>query len=394
MSKLLKLGICISHPIQYKAPLFRRLAAQPGLELRVFFFSDTGLAAKSDPYHGTTAKWDIPLLKGYHSEIMHNWWPSDAFRPWGIGPYANFSIIGKVAQCDAVVIHSYTSLSDWMAWLVARIRGIPVLFFGDMYGRANDTARQQVRRRLASKMLSGCAAVLAIGSVARDVYVNEYGIEPGRIFLAPYAVDNDFFTEASTSLRADQGVLRSMLGLKPDTPIVLCVAGMVPKKRQADLIEAVARLRAKCQLVFVGHGPLMGEIQALAKSRRVDCVFAGFINQSELPKYYAAADVFALPSLWEEFGLVVNEAMCCGLPVVASETVAATKDLVINGGNGFVFGPGDVETLSMRLGELLVSPSMRQAFGRRSQEMIREWSYNQAVQGILDALRMAVGKRA
>lgn len=383
-----RLAVCLSHPIQYKVPLLRLLSQHPQIsQLKAFFYADTGLVAQANAYHGTAVQWDIPLLDGYEYEFLPSRLVGTGGRRYRIAP----SVFARIfrGRWDAVLIHSYTYPSDWLAWLACRLRGIPVLFGGEMYPVNYRYQPSFIERSLAPSlkraMVKGCNACLAIGSVAREV-LEGMGVPPERIFPAPYAVDNERFIAHAAALAPERSQLRSWLGISPDLPVVLCVAGMVPVKRQQDLIEALARLHVPAQLVLVGSGPLLENVRALCQQRLPGAILPGFVNQSALPEYYAAADIFALPSEAETFGLVVNEAMCFGLPIVASSGVAATRDLVHHGDNGFVFPPGDVQALASYLEILLTDPDRRRRSGERSREIIAGWSHDASVRGILSAL--------
>ncbi len=188
--------------------------------------------------------------------------------------------------------------------------------------------------------------------------------------------------------------IKQELGIPPDQLVVLCVAGMVYKKHQQDLIRAMAKIKTPARLILVGDGPLMDQVRKICEDELPETILTGFINQSELPRYYAIADIFVLPSLWEEFGLVVNEAMCGGLPVITTCTVAASKDLIIEGENGFTYAPGDVNALAEKLGLLLDDDGMRARFGMRSLEIIKGWNYDRTVKGILDALDYVHGRKS
>jgi glycosyltransferase involved in cell wall biosynthesis len=355
--------------------------------MKAYFYSDTGLVARADSYHGTAAKWDVPLLDGYEYELLSSRVVHAASRSFRITP----SILSRISQdpWDAIIIHSYTYPNDWLVWFARKLQGAPVLFYGDMYPVNNKNVPNLLERAIASPMkkmmVRGSDACLSISSVARDV-LEALGVPRQRIFPAPYAVDNERFMAHAAALAPERSQLRSRLGLSPDLPVVLCVAGMVPIKRQQDLIEALARLDIPTQLVLVGGGPLLEDMRTLCKNRLPDCLLPGFVNQSALPEYYAASDIFVLPSTSETFGLVINEAMCFGLPIVASEGVAATRDLVCHGENGYIFPPGDVEALASFLEMLLVDDDQRRTFGERSREIVVGWSYDATVHGILRAL--------
>ena len=163
---------------------------------------------------------------------------------------------------------------------------------------------------------------------------------------------------------------------------------LIEKKRPSDLLKAfecVSKTQ-KAVLVYVGAGSLERELKQQAEVKHLPVVFAGFQNQTELPKWFAIADVFALPSGDEPWGLVVNEAMCFSLPVVASDQVGAAGDLVRGGVNGFVFSSGDARSLSEHLELLLSDPLLRARFGQKSREIIEHWSYRENVNGILTCL--------
>jgi len=392
----MRLAICLSHPIQYKSPLLRRLAKQPGLNLQVYYYSDRGIVNKKNTYHEVIPAWDIPLLDGYSSEFIPNLVNEEKWNLTFIQPFVNTKIVPLInaGKFDAIILHSYLYPSDWFAFVTAKIKRVAVLFYGDMYpsGR-NSSIRRIGKSILSSVMIRGSAACLAIGSVARQVFLDEYHIPEERVFLAPYAVDNDYFISMNNGCRGERNSIKNRLGIPPVSPVVLCVAGMISVKRQIDLIDAMTRLKKLAQLVLVGHGPSMHSVQAYAIKKLPTTIFTGFVNQSELPRYYAAADLFVLPSQTEVFGLVVNEAMCASLPVITSNAVAASCDLIREGENGFTFPPGDVDQLADEIDRLLDDELLRQKFGQRSLEIISGWNLDRTVDGIMAALNYVAGRK-
>jgi glycosyltransferase involved in cell wall biosynthesis len=205
-------------------------------------------------------------------------------------------------------------------------------------------------------------------------------------------VDNEFFMSLGDRWRAQREEVRQQLGFPPGLPTVLYSGKFTPRKRPMDLIEAASRVRTALGILFVGDGPLRSALESEVLRRKLKYVrFVGFQNQSALPRFLAAADIFACPSSYESYGLAVNEAMCMELPVLATTAVSAAADLVRNGENGFLFPVGDVEALAQRLDQLAVSPEICGAMGRRSREMIRDWNYDACVEGVLDALEYVGG---
>jgi glycosyltransferase involved in cell wall biosynthesis len=188
----------------------------------------------------------------------------------------------------------------------------------------------------------------------------------------------------------DRSATRAMLGVTDEAPIILYAAKFSPRKRAGDLIRAAAILKrfgTAFHLVMVGSGELENELRALAVEGGVgDTRFPGFVNQSELPRLYAACDIFVLPSEDEPWGLAVNEAMSAGLPVVVASEVGCVADLVRDGVNGLIFAAGDVEGLAARLRGLTADQGERARMGAASKEIIARWSFAECLTGLRQAL--------
>jgi len=159
-------------------------------------------------------------------------------------------------------------------------------------------------------------------------------------------------------------------------------------KQPLLLLEAYKRVRQKfpCALLYVGDGPLRREIEKRAKQEAIpDVQITGFLNQSEIPQAYVAGDILVLPSAHEPWGLVVNEAMNFALPIIVSDRVGCTPDLVHEGESGFVFPYHSVDSLARAIETLVTDPGRRRSFGQRSLEIIADWGLGQTVKGIMDA---------
>ena len=132
---------------------------------------------------------------------------------------------------------------------------------------------------------------------------------------------------------------------------------------------------------------MRAEAERYAAAHKLDLVrFCGFLNQTELPKAYVAADAFVLPSSYEPWGLVVNEAMCFGLPVIVSDRVGAAPDLVHKGSNGYIYPSGDVDALAASLAAVVRDPELCRRMGRQSKSLISSWGIDQTAAGVVDAL--------
>jgi glycosyltransferase involved in cell wall biosynthesis len=396
-----RVACLVSHPIQYQAPLFRYLAARPGIDLTVFFLSDLSVRAYRDAGFGVNVKWDVPLLDGYRHEFLPRVGSGSGlsfWRPWTFGLRARL----RRAHFDALWVHGYAHRGCLAGIAAAKSLGIPVMLRGEsnLLSETDDALKLGVKRIAIPALLRTIDATLAIGKLNRDYYLH-YGVATSRIFPMPYAVDNEFFRTAAERALPHREALRTELGLNSARAVILFASKMQPHKRAGDLLEAYARLSSDglaepaAYLVFAGDGEERAHLERRARDLKWDSIrFIGFKNQSELPALYDLCDVFVLPSQREPWGLVVNEAMNAGKPIVLSDRVGAGPDLVEDGINGFVYPAGDVAALANRLRHLIENPEPRAAMGVRSLEKIARLDFAADRDGLLAALDSIAGKKA
>jgi glycosyltransferase involved in cell wall biosynthesis len=204
----------------------------------------------------------------------------------------------------------------------------------------------------------------------------------------PFAVDNEYFTRLTQQY--DKKALREEMGIPQDQPIILFASKLLERKRPLDLLVAFHRLqqeKVSAALVFVGSGEQELQLKHYARKHDLsDVHFLGFKNQSDLPKYYSLADVFVFPAENEPWGLVLNEVMCAGLPIVAAREIGAVPDLLRHGENGFTYEAGDINQLTSYLRQLLEAPEKRMLMGRHSRAIIGQWTYERGVLSVVEAL--------
>ena len=216
-----------------------------------------------------------------------------------------------------------------------------------------------------------------------------------KIFDCPYFVDNDRFSSSALELFNHRAQLRAQWQI-PDRACCFLFAGkMIAKKRPLDLLQAVSKVRdcgAPVHVLMVGTGELLDEAKVFAEKEKLPVTFAGFLNQTEMPKAYVAADCLVLPSdAGETWGLVVNEATACGIPAIVSDHVGCGPDLVLEGQTGVVFPLGDIAALSEKIGALASEPAKLRAMGKAAQQrVVNYYSINRAVEGTLAAIDAAV----
>lgn len=386
-----RLAYLVSHPIQYQAPLLRRIAQEPDIDLTVFFCSDFSVEEFADSGFGRVIQWDVPLLDGYKYEFLPGFVKTDRVTLWR--PF-NYGLRRRLrnGHFDAIWIHGYMRPYHWAAIAAAKSLGMRVLVRDEatLFSRQRGLARKAAKQVFFWLLRLGVDAFLAIGS-ANAGYYRHLGVPRDRIFLVPYAVDNDFFERRATEARKSRKQLRISLGLDPLRPIVLFVSKLQQRKRPMDLMEAYLKIADRVSprpyLLFVGDGELRPELERRIRLLPDDSVrFLGFRNQTELPQFLDLCDVFVLPSVEEPWGLIVNEVMNAGKPVVVTDQVGCGRDLVEEGVNGYVFSAGNVAVLAERLHGLLSDVERRAEMGKQSLSRIRRWSFEEDIQGLRTSL--------
>jgi glycosyltransferase involved in cell wall biosynthesis len=385
-----RLAVVTSHPIQYQGPLFRAMARE--IDLTVLFCCDHGQRPSYDKEFNTTFAWSQPITDGYAHEFVPSIHPRPA--PYGFLPLTNPGLWTRLTRerFDALMLVGWGFASCWIALAAARAHGLKVLMRGES-GVDSYTPRSPFRslaRRGALELLfRNIDAFLSIGTHNADLY-RSYGIDESRIFLTPYAVDNEFFLAQAAAVADQRAALRAGLGVTDERPIVLTSGKLTERKAPLDLLRAFIRARREvtAKLVFLGDGPLRGEVEREAREAGIadDVLITGFRDQHELPAVYTAADLFAFPTHFETWGLVANEAMLCGLPVVCTDRVPAHKDLIIPGETGDVFPARDIDALAAILTRRLADPARLHAMGRAAREIVRGWNLEACVEGTMRAL--------
>jgi len=382
-----RVAVLASHVIQYQGPLYQLLAKHPAIELTVLFCSRQGLQSYRDQGFGQQVKWDVPLLDGYRSHFLSNWSPRpNPSRFWGLMNPAIVSVL-KPADFDAVWVHGWAHFTVWLAMLTAFARRIPLLMRAEN-NLLSPVARWKrgIKRVMLRKLFRRVDGFLAVGSRNAEFY-RVHGVSDSRIFLVPYAVNNNLFISQRAGNKTQ---IKSELGIASDAAVILFSGKLIPAKRPQDLLRAFQGIAAgqRAALIFLGDGPRRPSLEKyVADEGLANVHFTGFRNQTELARFFTAADIFVLPSGLERWGLVVNEAMCFGLPIIASDQVGAARDLVREGENGFVYPVGDIPALTERLTRLMENPGLRDAMGQKSRDMIQKWSYAQDVEGVIACLK-------
>jgi glycosyltransferase involved in cell wall biosynthesis len=391
---LVKVAYFVSHPIQYQAPLLRRIAQERDIELTVFFSSDLSVRGYADKgFGGVQVKWDVPLLEGYAYEFLPGFRKNGMlgfFTPVSLGIFSRL----RRGKFDAVWVHGYHTMNALHAIMAAKLLTIPFLI------RAESTLDDRPRgwQKLATKKLffaflrQMVKCVLPIGRKNEEYWRASFGHDIPRFFM-PYAVDNHYFSSRAVQASSHRETLRSALDLKPATPVFLFASKLQNRKRCIDLVEAFLRLapgpgvEPPAYLLIAGDGEQREAVEHRIRESGVSNIrMLGFQNQSELPCLFDLCDVFILPSIQEPWGLIVNEVMNAARAIVVSDQVGCGPDLVRDGVNGFVFPAQDVDALARVLRCFVDNPSLAPRMGKQAAETIAAFSFQQDVEGLRHAL--------
>jgi glycosyltransferase involved in cell wall biosynthesis len=379
----LRVGFLVSHPIQYYAPIFRELARR--CDLTVFFAYRQTAAGQAKAGYGVAFEWDVDLLSGYRSRFLTN-----VSKQPSTDVFAGCDTPGIASEIDqgrfdAFVVPGWGLRSYLQAVSACRKAQVPVLVRGDSQLASQRGGIVRLAKSLVfPRFLRRFDRFLYVGQRNRE-YLTHYGVQADQLFFSPHCVDNDAFGRASELARHGRPVTASVRRR------ILFVGKLVQSKRPFDLLRAAAIIQRggrEVEVAFAGAGEAESALRQVAKEARVSATFHGFVNQSELPAVYAAADVVVSPSV-ETWGLVVNEAMACGVPAVVSSAVGCAPDLIEEGQTGAVFPLDDIPGLARAIETVLgFDPARtREALALR----LAVYSPNGTVQGIMDAAAATSG---
>jgi glycosyltransferase involved in cell wall biosynthesis len=377
----MRLAIVASHPIQYHAPLFRTLGRR--LDLTVFYAHRATQVDQAKAGFGVGFEWDVDLLSGYEHVFLRN-----VAKTPGLDRFSGCDtpeIGARLAErrFDAVLVHGWHRKTYLQTMFAAKRLGLPLLARGDSQLDTPRSAFKKAFKFIAfPPFLRLFDAALYVGQRSYG-YWRHYGYPSTRLFFSPHCVDTDWFANRATA--EARIALRMRLGIAPRATVVLFAGKLVPFKRPLDLVSAAAKMKdagKEIAILVAGAGPIECDMANAAHEAGIAFHSLGFCNQSEMPAAYAAADVLVLPSNGREtWGLVANEALACGRPIVLADTVGAAPDLAADKTAGRVFPVGDVAALANAISELVEYPPSFKLIAAKS----AAYSLDAATKGILYA---------
>ncbi len=381
MLQMKKLAIIVTHPVQYYAPVFQLLHQRQRLDIKVFYTWGIGAMDKYDPGFQKNIEWDIPLFEGYPYEWVEN--KSNDTGSHHFEGIINPGLIDHVCafKPDALLVYGWAYNSHLKALRYFKNK-IPVFFRGDSTLLDERGGIKALVKTIFLKWVyRHIDHAFYVGTNNKN-YFKKYGLRDEQLTFAPHAVDNNRF---SNRTEADVQLLRTNLRIKDNQCLILYAGKLEEKKDPVLLLNAFMALNEPdIHLIFIGNGKLETVLKNKAAGRK-DVHFMDFQNQSRMPMIYQACDIFCLPSCGpgETWGLSINEAMASGMPILASDKVGSSADLVKPGVNGAIFKSGSEADLSRHLRELINKNKAGLAImGQRSRDLIKNWSFEAQVQVI------------
>ena len=364
----------------YRIPVFNALAQHNGIDLHVIFLAETDSTQRQWRVYKDETRFPYEVLPawrrriGRHSFLL-NWGVETALRR---------------ASPDFIVCGGYNYVASWRSMFWARRNRVPFGLWAESTNRDFRNCYALIEF-LKTRFLRSCDAFVVPGK-SSIAYLRSYGVAEEMIFTAPNAVDTQFFARRAEVIRRKAAMNREALGLP--ARFFLFAGRLVPEKGIFDLLRAYGELSPEARkdmgLVFVGDGPARSALLQCAAAINPGSIhLVGFSQREQLAAYYALADVFVFPTHTDPWGLVVNEAMACGLPVISSAAAGCAADLVESGWNGRVFTAGDVGQLACAMNELASDAELRSLMGRRSRERIEQYSPEAWATGLAGAMRPA-----
>ena len=363
----------------YRVPEFNALAEHPDVSLHVIFLAET------DP---SMRQWRV-----YKDEIRFSYQVLPSFR-CRFGRQTILVNRGlrralRAAAPEAIIVGGYNYPASWQALLWAQKRRVPLILWSES-NAADQRSRNRIIEYLKAKFLRACRG-FAVPGISSQRYLQQLGVRQQPIFIARNAVDNDLFARLAKAARSDRARITAQYRL-PER-FFLYVGRLVSSKGIFELLEAYASLEASLRseigLVFVGDGAAEAQLRergAAVSPGLVQCF--GFIHREQLPEFYALAEAFIFPTHSDPWGLVVNEAMACGLPVIASEVAGCVADLVEDGWNGYVVPRGQPAALAAAMRKLVVDSEVTRRMASNSLERIRLYSPSAWAEGMAEITRL------
>lgn len=384
--------LCVieTHPVQYHAPVYRVVQERFGIPVTAVYGSNFSVVGYTDREFGARFAWDVDLLGGYTACYLKTVGNGGAESSELVSARGLTRVLSRL-QPQAILLLGYSPRFYQQSFFAAWRTGRPLLFRGETtdHARTRSRLKSWMRDQALRWFYGQCSRLLYVGQNSREHFLR-LGCSPGKMGFSPYCVDTSPFQTEEADRARVRDATRQELGIKPDQHVLVFSGKLSPRKGVDVLLRAVkafpAPVRAKLVVLYVGAGELQESLRVEALLEpQVTVRFTGFQNQRQISRFYHAADVLVLPSVWSEtWGLVVNDALHHGLPCVVSNAVGCAPDLVVPGVTGDVAEAGSVDALRAAIERVL--PLVNQDNVRKAcRARVEAYTVFHAAKGIAEA---------
>ncbi len=390
--KKYKLCILDTHPVTYRIPLYKKLNNHPKIDLTVYFCSDYSLRPQKEEFG--KIKW-LDKVEGFKYKFLKNYYIfKEKTPPAGLW---NFGIIKEFIQnrYDAVIIYGYRSLTSIIAMLICKILKIPVIFRDEIHFISyRNPLIKEIKKIFLKLIFKIPSAFFYSYTLSKKFYLN-MGLPEERLFFHPCAVNNELFQKLAREDKKKKAVIKKAIGIPKNSKIILYVGRFNRVKRVLDIVLAYEKITRKDRpyLLLIGGGELEEKIKKRVSEKKLDKIkIINFVKREELHNYYAIADLFVIASESDRSPKVLNEAMNFSLPVIVSDRVGTSRDLVKHGKNGFIFRCGNIGEFAKYIEIVLKNKRLREKMGRESLKIVSKWNFDKDVEATIMALRYVCKK--
>ena len=369
----------LSHPIQYQSPLIKFLTKK-GLKIKVLFRSDMSTRKYFDTEFKKKISWGTNLLDGFDYEYLNYVGPNKVDAIFPLTTDFTNKIIDK--NTDIIWLHGIKNWYNLCIIFIAKIfkKKVFIRDESNHFGKKRSFLNKIFNYFFYKFIDNFIDVYLAIGSQNKKYYL-DHNIQNKKIVIVPYTVDNNFFNKKKK--------------FKKNQKLTYIFAAKLIKKKGANiLLEALnilnnnKKFNYNSEFLIIGDGYMKNSLQSYVKLKNLKNVkFIPFQNQKKLSELYQKSDVFIIPSLFEPWGLTVNEAMSAENAIISSSAVASAYDLVSNNVNGYRFKNGDSKDLANKILKIFKNRKRIKKYQSNSLKIISKWNFNQCFLGIQKAIK-------
>lgn len=360
----------------YRIPLFEELSAHPLIDLYVYFCAETH----------KNRKWDVPKCGNFNYSVLSGFTLEFSEVKYSVNPSIVLNLIkGKY---DVIIISGNSDFTTHVTYFTSKLLRIPTIWWSEGI-ESTQSKLGKLISPLTKHIVKNVDAVIVPGSLSKKFHI-KLGANPETVFLAPNIVNNKEFFESHSKFKPYVEQFKQKFNF-PNKKIILYVGQLIQRKGVEYLIDAYALLKNEYNnvcLVIVGDGVLKRELEKKCHDLHIqDIVFTGWVSEDQKIMYYSISDLFVLPTLEDVWGLVINEAMCCGLPVISTTKAGCSTDMITPSKNGYIVESSKTDQLYSAMKKIVESEDLRIKMSEKSLEIIKtNFSMDNMIFGFVSAI--------